>query len=229
MTEVLTYRENKLDFENMFLQSEKTNGHVPPFLKAYREEAADAFVKKGLPTEGTEQYKYLKLEDLFSRDYYYRFQQEIVHFDINHVFSCDIPNLNTHMIILLNGFYYGAKESLSELPGGVKYGSMQQAAGEMPEVFKKYYSTGSAANADGLVNMNTALWRDGFFIYLPKNARMDKPIQVVNLVLSEKDLFLQPRNMMILEEGAEMNLVICDHALSKKKSLSNTVTETFVG
>lgn len=228
MTELNTYRDNKLDFETMFRESEKTNGHVPDYLKSYREEAANSFMEQGLPGRKTEQYKYLKLDELFAGGHYFRFSQEIVHFDINHVFKCDIPQLNTNMVILLNGFYYGDKDKLQELPGGVRYGSMQQAAKEMPELFKKYYNRASSAGRDGLVDMNTALWRDGFFLYYPKNSNTDKPLQVVNLVLSEKDLLLQPRNMIIVEQGADAKLIICDHALSKKDSLSNLVTESYV-
>ncbi len=229
MTEVLTYKDNKLDFEDMFRKSEKTNGHVASFLRSFREEAAGSFIKSGLPGQNTTKYKYLDLDGLFSREYYYRFQQEIVHFDINHVFKCDIPNMNTKMQILLNGFYYGGQDSLVELQGGVKCGSMLQAAREMPDIFEKYYSKAVGKANDGLVDMNTALWRDGYFIYVPKNGSPGESLQVVNLVLSERNLFLQPRNMIILEEGAELNLVVCDHALSRKLSLSNSVSEIFVG
>ena len=229
MNEVKTYRNQKFDFENLFNQSEKTNGHVVPFLKTVRENAAKTFMEKGLPGKADENYKYLSLDSLFSQEYSYRFLQEIIHFDINHVFRCDIPDLNTHLVILLNGFYYGGKDRLIELPEGVKYGSMMQAAVEMPDVFQKHYSKIAAINTDGLVDMNTALSRDGFFIYVPKNTVAGKPIQVVNLILSAKDLFLQPRNMVVLEEGADLELVVCDHALSKKRSLSNSVTETIVG
>ena len=144
MNEVETYRNQKFDFENLFNQSEKTNGHVAPFLKVVRENAAKTFMEKGLPGKSDENYKYLQLEPLFSQKYSYRFLQEIVHFDINHVFRCDIPNLNTHLVILLNGFYYGEKDRLIELPGGVKYGSMMQAAVEMPDVFQKHYSKAAA-------------------------------------------------------------------------------------
>lgn len=229
MKELSIHREEKFDFAHLFNNSEKINGNISPYLKDVRLAAADSFSKIGFPGKKDKKYKYLSVEILFEFNYNYRFIPEIIHFNINHVFNCDIPTLKTHMIFLLNGFYYGGDKQLSELPGGIIYGSMMKAMEDKPDIFRKYFSRSTEMDNDGLVNLNTALARDGFFIYVPDNTVLDKPIQVVNLILTNKELMIQPRNLVILGENAHIKLVICDHALSKKKSFTNSVTETFVG
>lgn len=228
MVEVATHNNQKFDFQNLFSHTERITGKKPTFIKSVRESAAVSFNSLGLPGKKDEMYKYLSVKNLFDPSYTYQFSQEIKYFDINHVFQCDIPALNTHMIILVNGFYYGGTGKLNHLPGGVRYGSLLTASEEMPEVFEKHFSKAAGIGNDSLVDLNTSLARDGFFIYLPENAIVEKPIQVVNLILSGKELFIQPRNFVVLEENAQLSLVICDHALSKRKSFTNSVTETYV-
>jgi Fe-S cluster assembly protein SufD len=67
------------------------------------------------------------------------------------------------------------------------------------------------------------------FIYVPKGVVITKPIQVVNLVHSDEDMFNQHRNLIIVEENAEISLIICDHTMTPKKFLTNAVTEVYVG
>jgi len=77
--------------------------------------------------------------------------------------------------------------------------------------------------------MNTAFAKDGFFLYIPKNTSVKKPIQVINFLRSEKDAFTTQRNFIFLEEGADVKIVTCDHTLNLNSYLSNSVTEIFVG
>jgi Fe-S cluster assembly protein SufD len=40
---------------------------------------------------------------------------------------------------------------------------------------------------------------------------------------------VQYRNLIVVDEGAQANVLVCDHTLSPKRFLSNVVTEIFVG
>jgi Fe-S cluster assembly protein SufD len=83
--------------------------------------------------------------------------------------------------------------------------------------------------SDSYIALNTAFSRDGFFLYAPKGATMDKPIQIINVLLSDEELMIQQRNLYILEPGSNVSIVVCDHSLSAQKFLSNSVTEIEVG
>ncbi|MBE3139957.1 MAG: Fe-S cluster assembly protein SufD, partial [Thermoplasmata archaeon] len=74
-----------------------------------------------------------------------------------------------------------------------------------------------------------AMASDGVFIYVPEGVTLTKPVQIVDLVQSEEDMFNQHRNLIIVEKNAEFSLIICDHTLSPQKFLTNAVTEVFVG
>ena len=85
------------------------------------------------------------------------------------------------------------------------------------------------ATPDGLIHLNTALASDGVLIFVPEGAILKKPIQIVNLVQSDEDIFSQHRNLIIVEKNAEVSLIICDHTLSPQRFLTNAVTEIYVG
>jgi Fe-S cluster assembly protein SufD len=108
-------------------------------------------------------------------------------------------------------------------------GSLNAAARVHGGIVEKHYGRYAAADNDGLLHLNTAMASDGIFIHVPRGRVLDKPIQIVNLVMSDEDIFVQHRNLIVVEENAEATVIICDHTLSPKKFLTNAVTEVFVG
>ena len=104
-----------------------------------------------------------------------------------------------------------------ELPGGIWIGSLNEAALRFPDLIEKHYCKYANSETDGLIHLNTAMASDGVFVYVPEGVTINKPVQVVNLVQSEEDMFNQHRNLIIVEKNAEFSLIICDHTLSPQK------------
>ena len=144
-------------------------------------------------------------------------------------FKCDIQDLDTHGFVLLNGFYPTINDKLRKLPTGVWIGSLNEAASKFGGLIRKHYGKYAKSDTDGLVHLNTAMASDGVFIFVPKGVVPSKPIQVVDLLHSDEDMFNQHRNLIIVEENAEIALIICDHTLTPQKFLTNGVTEVYVG
>ncbi|HOF21456.1 MAG TPA: Fe-S cluster assembly protein SufD, partial [Bacteroidales bacterium] len=120
-------------------------------------------------------------------------------------------------------------DKIRKLPGGVLIGSLNEASKLFSDQIEKHYGKYVNGNSDGLVYLNTALASDGVFIYVPEGVEPDKPIQIINLVESDDDIFNQHRNLVIVEKNASVTLIICDHTLSPRKFLTNAVTEVYVG
>ena len=103
------------------------------------------------------------------------------------------------------------------MPSGVWIGSLNEAAVKFADQIEKHYGKYAKSDTDGLIDLNTAMASDGVFIYVPAGATVNKPVQVVNLVQSDEDMFNQHRNLIIVEKNAEFSLIICDHTLSPQK------------
>jgi Fe-S cluster assembly protein SufD len=192
-----------------------------------RQSALEDFKLLGFPSSKSEKYKYMKVEPLFRSDYEKYFTPRRISFNVDDIFRCDIPSLDTHLALVLNGFYLSNPMPLVEIDGGVIIGSLAEAAKKYPNVVKKYYNTIATNDSDGLVALNTTFAQDGLFVYIPKGVVVDKPIQVINLLMSDENQMVQYRNLIVAEENAQASIAICDHTLSPSEFLSNVVTEVF--
>ncbi len=200
-----------------------------PLINSFRKDAIAGFMKTGIPTRKNEAYKYTNLGPWFDHKYKSYFIPDKSDFAKAAEFSCDVTNLDVYNLILYNGFYPTNNGNIRELPGGIQVGSLKEAAKTSGNMIEKHYGKYLYGNNDGLVHLNTAMASDGVYIYIPEGATLKKPVQIVNLVQADEDMFSQHRNLIVVEKNADITLIICDHTLSPNKFLTNEVTEVFVG
>ncbi|TAL81658.1 MAG: Fe-S cluster assembly protein SufD [Bacteroidetes bacterium] len=200
-----------------------------PYINSFREAEYEKFKELGIPTKKNEAYKYTNLNIFFDHDYKSYFMPVQSDFVKAEEFRCDVADLDAHGIVLLNGFYPTINEKLRQLTNGIWIGSLNEAAVKFADIIEAHYGKYAKNETDGLIHLNTAMASDGVFVYVPEGVVLTKPIQIVNLVQSEEDLFNQHRNLIIVEKNAEIALIICDHTLSPHKFLTNAVTEVYVG
>jgi Fe-S cluster assembly protein SufD len=200
-----------------------------PYINSFRESAITEFKRLGIPTKKNETYRYTNLDIFFNHEFKGYFIPAESDFVKAEEFRCDVTDLDAYGIVLLNGFYPTIRDKLRQLPGGIWIGSLNEAAAKFSDKIEKHYGKYVNGNSDGLVHLNTALASDGVFLYVPEGIVLKKPIQIINLVQSVKDIFNQHRNLIIVEKNADISLIICDHTLSPQKFLTNAVTEVYVG
>ena len=197
-------------------------------LNEQRGNALQDFLSRGIPSRKQENYKYTDLQAAFGHDYEFMHQPAPMDVDLNEVFKCDVPQLDTHLGFIANGWFYENNRQLNDLPEGVILDSLEKVASEKPELLAKYASLAKTAE-DPLVALNTMYARDGYFLYVPRNVRIEKPIQLVNILQAQNNSFVTQRNLIVIEEGADVKLILCDHTMNLNRYLSNSVTEAFVG
>lgn len=200
-----------------------------PAVKKIQQQGRERFLATGIPGRKNEKYKFTPLVKLFEAMPAPLLQPYRRDFELEDIFRCDIPTLNTFMHVVLNGFYFEESPSLGSMEGGIRVGGLQQALREMPEVVLAHLTRLAGESNDGLVQMNNAFATDGFFIYIPDNTTLEKPVQVVNIIKDRESHLVQHRNLIILGRNSEARIVICDHTLSDPECLTNSVTEVFVG
>lgn len=205
-------------------------------LRELRQEAISHFEKLGLPSKQTEAWKYSDIQKVLNvtgRLAYPFTEPKEVKAPVEQIFECDITQLDTHDLALINGWYPKAIPALQNNPNGSKFGSIAKAREHFPELVNPYFAKIAPAEKDAFVALNTAFNTDGIFAYYPENFGGDKALQIVNLVTKEPGSFMatfaQPRNLIVVEKNAKAKIIICDHTLSEDKSFSNSVTEVFVG
>ncbi len=200
----------------------------PDILNAPRKKAFQDFVMQGIPTRKNENYKYTSLQSSFLPEFEFIHKRVEHKANLNEVFQCDVPQINTHLALIFNGWFYKKNKEIGELPEGVILDSLENIAEQKPELLEKY-ATIAKTEDDPLVALNTAYAKDGFFLYVPKNVEFKSPVQIINLLQNAKDTFSTQRNFILVEDGAKVQILLCDHTLNLNQYLSNSVTEIFAG
>jgi len=195
-----------------------------PAISAIREKAIESFSRIGFPTVKLEEWKNTDLKDSFNRLYDYCMMPQS-HVDFQKVFQCNIPHLDTAIIGLLNGWYVSKDVPLMELGNGIIMGSLSEARKQYPQLVEKHYGKYADDSKTGLTALNTAFAKDGIFIYVPDNVRSPKPVQMINVIHSDQNLFLQSRNLIILGKNSRLSFVHCDDSYNHQSSFSNIVSE----
>jgi Fe-S cluster assembly protein SufD len=207
--------------------------HAPEAMNAVRDEAFEDFKRQGFPSKKVERYKYTDIQKLFEPDYGVNLNRLQIPVDPYQAFRCDVPNLSTSLYFVVNDSFYKDDKPKGHLPEGVIIGSLR----DNPELVTRYYSKLAKTSEDAITALNTMLAQDGMLVYVPKNVKVDRAIQVINILKATpqnaqrvvSDLMVNRRVLIILEEGAELKMLFCDHAADDKNFLATQVIEAYVG
>ena len=207
--------------------------HAPESMNVVRDKAFEDFRKQGFPTKKVERYKYTDIQKLFEPDYGVNLSRLQIPVDPYEAFRCDVPNLSTSLYFVVNDMFFHDDKPKGHLPEGVIIGSMR----DYPELVAKYYTKLAKTSDDAITALNTMLAQDGLLVYVPKNTKVDRAIQVINILKATPqnaqrvvpDLMVNRRVLIVLEESAEIKMLFCDHAADDRNFLATQVIEAYVG
>ncbi|MBN1339889.1 MAG: Fe-S cluster assembly protein SufD [Bacteroidales bacterium] len=199
-----------------------------PAIREARQKAIEDFRNTGLPTMKLESWKNTDLSQALRPDLRSYFEPGKEKIDIDKVFQCEVPDFDTHIVSLYNGWYVFRDGPLVTLPNGTVIGSIARAMTELPGLVDLHFNKYIHGGKNGLNALNTAFAQDGIFIYVPDGVETYKPIQMVNVLNRENSLFVQNRNLIIAGKNSRVSIIHCDDSQNYNSSFTNTVTEVFM-
>lgn len=203
--------------------------HSSEIINAPRAKAFENFRQQIFPTRKQEKYKYTDISHLFEPDYGLNLNRLDIPVNPYEVFKCDVPNMSTALYFMVNDSFYQKALPKTSLPDGVIVGSIREVAAQQPELLRNYYARLADTSKDAVTALNTMFAQDGMLLYVPANVVVEKPIQLVNVLRADVDFMVNRRVLVILEEGAQARLLLCDHAMDHVNFLTTQVIEAYVG
>ena len=198
-------------------------------MNAVRDAAFEDFQRLGFPSQKVERYKYTDIQQLFAPDYGLNLNRLDIPVNPYDAFRCDVPNLSTSLYFVVNDMFYDRLLPKSLLPEGVVVQSLCKYAQQHPEFVGKYYAQLADTKEDGITALNTMLAQDGLLVYVPRGVRVDRAIQIINILRADVELMVNRRVLIVIEDGAEAKLLFCDHAADDRAFLTTQVIEVYVG
>ena len=191
-----------------------------------RIDALKIFESKGFPTKKIEGWKYTSLERLLQKDYilFSKSENGIDYKDVKKYFLYDV---DTYKIVFIDGVY---SPFLSDTTHDGIDACLMSAALTKPkyrDLVNRYFNK-IADPQDSMTALNTSFTKEGAYIYIPKNTVAQKPIEVVHFATgNEQALWLQPRNLIVVDQNAQVQIIERHQSLKPHELVTNSVTEIY--
>ncbi|WZE73628.1 Fe-S cluster assembly protein SufB [Macrococcus sp. CCM 2573] len=122
--------------------------------------------------------------------------------------------------------YHNMQEDLEEQ--GIIYKDTDSALRENEDIFKEHFASVIPPADNKFAALNSAVWSGGSFIYVPKNVKLETPLQAYFRINSE-NMGQFERTLIIVDEGASVHYVEgCTAPVYTTNSLHSAVVEIIV-
>jgi len=207
----------------------------PLWMLSYRLRAYKTFLSKKLPLWGAD-LSGLNFNDLY---YYLKPYQsnadtwESLPKDIKETYDrIGIPDAEQRYLAGVKAQYdseivYGSL--LAELKKkGVIFLSMEEGLRKHPKIVREYFGKAISASDNKFSALNSAVWSGGSFIYIPKNVKVELPLQAY-FRINAKKMGQFERTLIIADEGSFVSYIEgCTAPIYSQDSLHAAVVEIFV-
>jgi Fe-S cluster assembly protein SufD len=192
-----------------------------------RIEAIKTFEQKGFPSKKEEAWKYTSLNAVLKNDFsVFPKEENAVNFpDVKKYF---LHEIDTYKVVFIDGVFSSFMSSTTHDGLDVCLMSSALTKPKYKEVIDTYFNK-IANREESLTALNTAFASEGAYINIPRNKVADKPIEIMYLSTgNEAALMVQPRNLIIVGENAQVQIIERHQSLNSNPVLTNAVTEIFV-
>ncbi|MBM7551255.1 Fe-S cluster assembly protein SufB [Thalassobacillus pellis] len=122
--------------------------------------------------------------------------------------------------------YHNMQEDLEKQ--GIVFKDTDSALKENEDLFREYFGKVIPPSDNKFAALNSAVWSGGSFIYVPKGAKVDTPLQAYFRINSE-NMGQFERTLIIVDEDASVHYVEgCTAPVYTTNSLHSAVVEIFV-
>ena len=136
-------------------------------------------------------------------------------------------NTETYKIVFVDGFFDPFLSQTSHDGIDICIMSAALTKTKYSKIINKFFNK-SANPEDSLTSLNTAFSKEGVYIHIPKNTVLDKPVEIIHFATgNEAALMLQPRNLVVVEENSELEIIESHQSLTVNPIFTNSVTEIF--
>ncbi len=199
--------------------------NIDSYVHDIRSEAIKQFESIGFPNKKLENWKYTSLKNLLNTDY-------SVLPEINNVLEFKnikkylIDDIDSYKIIFVDGKYCSHLSETTHEGMDICILSAALTQSKYELIIENYFN--KIALKDGITSLNTAFSNEGAFIHIPKNKFVEKPIQIIHFSTgNEASLMFQPRNMIVVDENSQVQIIERHQSLSENKVFTNSVTEIY--
>ena len=190
----------------------------PEWLKELRTRAFSYFEGNGFPTPENEEWKYTNVSSFVGDEW-------SLAADSKQEFSTFIhEESKDNVLVFLNGKFSQELSRCEGLGEAVVLGFSDALTDEKySDILRTKLGTLIETGTNGFIALNTAFIQDGAFIFLPRNTKIDSPVQL--LFMTDDGRVAFPRILIVAEAFSEATFIESYSRASESRYLTNAVIE----
>ena len=214
--------------ENSYQAAFRTAREVTPtvaWLDLVRGSAMERFEQLGFPTVRDEEWKYTNLATLAKENFVPSANDELNVEDPQSTFG--YAETESAHLVVVNGFL---REDLSITTGlgSVVATDLFNAAADARynKIVRKYLARNAGYHNNGLTALNTAFIQSGVFLWIPKNVKLERPLQITFVADAlDQNAANFPRLLIVAEENSSATVVENFVSNGHGRYFTNAITE----
>jgi len=131
-------------------------------------------------------------------------------------------------IVFVNGRYRPELSTIGELPAGAKILPLSDALRSNASLLEPHLGRYAEFEHAPFVALNTALFDEGAFVYVPRGVVIEQPIHLL-YIATESNSGSYPRTLIVAEENSQATLVESYAGTADAVYFTNAVTEVVLG
>jgi Fe-S cluster assembly protein SufD len=202
----------------------------PAWLSERRESGLEEFRKAGFPTTRQEAWRFTNVQPVVRTPF--RLAENQVRIEVSDRQLGALIGSATlgQVVVLVNGIFRSDLSRLEGLPRGGIVTSLARALSSDGAHIQEHLARYARDSVNPFTALNTALFRDGAFVLVPRGTVLEQPIQIVCLAVpGSEPLMWYLRHLIVVEENARAAVVESYQSLKDGVYSTNAVTEFVLG
>ncbi|HEX3890013.1 MAG TPA: Fe-S cluster assembly protein SufD [Verrucomicrobiae bacterium] len=210
--------------------SDVESASQPKWLAPLRKAGLASFADQGFPKLSDEDWRFTNVAPIAKLNFQPAQEISVNGAESKLIDESAFTKLSGHRLVFVNGFFSAKLSSLKPVSGGVRIESLSAALAKDSAPVEKHLGKYARTANNTFAALNQAFFTDGAFIFVPKDAEVAEPIQLIYISSAKQNgETIQPRNLIIAEANSKLTVVESYISTSDVAYFTNAVTEIVTG
>jgi Fe-S cluster assembly protein SufD len=192
------------------------------WMELVRSSAMDRFEQLGFPPVKEEDWKYTNLATLAKEEFVPVTSGSSEALDLKRF---EYPETAEAHLVVVDGFLredLSTKTGLGDVIAIDLFSAVEDA--RYNKIVRKYLARNAGYHNNGLTALNTAFLQSGVFLWIPKNVKLERPLQIT-FVADGENAASFPRLLVVAEENSSATVIESFASSNDGKYFTNATTE----
>lgn len=202
-------------------------GAAAPWLGERRRDAIARFAESGLPNSRMEDWRFTDLRRMARTTFVDVQPGPAPDLDWIAPWYLDCP---CHRLVFANGRFVPQYSDIGALPEGVRLQTFADAVSGDSTYLESRFARVPAHDEGSLVDLNTAMTRDGLVLRLDASVVLDAPVQLIHVAIApDVPVALHPRVLVVAADDSRASVFETYLGVGNRPYWTNAVAEISVG